>query len=121
MDGIVIKVNNRILPKEVAKFKWKKSDISGTNAGRTQDTIMHKNRIGEKRTLSLGWTNLTKNEITEILNAFEPEYVNVTYWDPLAGIDVTKSFYTGDIDAEVRWWCSGKERYSSLDFDVIER
>ena len=121
MDGIVIKVNNRTLPKEPAKFKWKKSDISGSNAGRTQDTTMHKNRVGAKRTLSIGWTNLKKSEITEILQAFEPEYVEVTYWDPLLGNDTTKTFYTGDIDADVRWWHSGKERYSSLDFDLVER
>lgn len=25
----------------------------------------------------------------------------VTYWDPLAGTDVTKEFYTGDVEANV--------------------
>ncbi len=104
-----------------SKLKWKKSDISGSDAGRTDDTIMHKNRIGKKRTLSLEWVNLTKQEIHEILVAFDPEYVHVTYWDPLDGDDTTREFYTGDMEADVKWWAKGRERYSSLSFDIVER
>lgn len=104
-----------------SKLKWKKSDISGSDAGRTDDTLMHKNRVGKKRALSLGWVNLSKQEIHEILVAFDPEYVFVTYWDPLDGKDVTREFYTGDIEANVKWWAKGKERYSTLDFDIVER
>ena len=65
--------------------------------------------------------NLTKEQIHRILVAFDPEYVMVTYWDPLEGQDVTKEFYTGDMEANVKWWAKGHERYSTLDFDVIER
>ena len=121
MDNILLKVNNVALTKEVSKFRWKKSDVSAKNAGRTQDVKMHKNRLAKKRTLSLGWSNLTKQQITTILQAFDPEYVMVTYWDPLAGTDVTKEFYTGDMEADVRWWAKGRERYSTVEFDVIER
>lgn len=104
-----------------SKFRWKKSDVSASDAGRTEDTVMHKNRIGRARTLSLGWTSLTKEEIHEVLTAFDPEYVFVTYWDPLDGREVTREFYTGDMDAEVSWWAKGHERYSTLNFDIIER
>lgn len=103
-----------------SKMKWKKSDISSNSAGRTNDTKMHKNRIGEKRTLSLGWSNLGKEKIHEILVAFDPEYVQVKYWDPLTGQDETKEFYTGDMEADVRWWAKGRERYSTLDFEIVE-
>lgn len=34
MDDILLKVNGVALPKEVSKFKWKKSDVSAKNAGR---------------------------------------------------------------------------------------
>ena len=110
---------------EIGKLKAKisaaKSDVSAKNAGRTQDVKMHKNRVAKKRTLGLGWVNLTKEQIHQILVAFDPEYIMVTYWDPLAGTDVTKEFYTGDMEANVKWWAKGHERYSTLDFDVIER
>lgn len=104
-----------------AKWRWKKSDVSGSDAGRTDDILMHKNRIGMKRTLSLGWVNLSKSEIHEILKSFEPQYVGVKYWDPLSGKDDIRIFYTGDMASEVKTWARGRERYSSLEFDVIER
>lgn len=119
MDEIILVDGQRF--KCPSKFKWKKSDISAKNAGRTNDTVMHKNRIGKKRTLSLGWTNLSKQEIHGILVAFDPEYVHVQYWDPLDGSEVVREFYTGDMEADVRWWRRGRERYSTLSFDIIER
>ncbi|MDO4275873.1 MAG: hypothetical protein Q4D16_19575 [Eubacteriales bacterium] len=119
MDGVIL-VDGKTF-KCPSKLRWKKSDISAKDAGRTDDKTMHKNRIGMSRTLSLGWSNLTKQEIHEILVAFNPEYVNVTYWDPLDGSDTTRSFYTGDMEADVKWWAKGRERYSSLNFDIIER
>lgn len=116
----VIKVDGKVF-KCPSGLKWKKSDISGKDAGRTDDTIMHKNKLSEKRTLSLSWINLTKQEIHEILSAFDPEYVDVTYWDPKDGADCTRTFYTGDMEADVKWWAKGRERYSTLSFDIIER
>ena len=47
------------------------------------------------------------------------DYLN--YWDPLDGRDVTREFYTGDMEANVKWWAKGHERYSTLDFDIITR
>lgn len=119
MDEMIL-VDGRAI-KCPSGFKWKKQDISDKAAGRTDDTIMHKNRIGIKRALSLSWSCLTKKEIHEVVVAFNPEYVHVTYWDPLTGGDVTKEFYTGDMQADVKWWAKGRERYSSLSFDIVER
>lgn len=116
----MIKVDGVATPKELSSLKWKKSDVSGSNAGRTLDVKMHKNRIGQKRTLSLGWVSLTKAEIKATLELFDPEYVDITYWDPRLGL-TTKNFYTGDMEANVKWWYSGHERFSTLSFDVIER
>lgn len=116
----VILVDGKVF-KCPSKFKWKKSDVSGSKAGRDDSTLMHKDKKGEKRQLSLGWVQLSKQQIHEILVAFSPEYVDVTYWDPLIGTDVTKNFYTGDMEAEVKTWVRGKERYSTLNFDVVER
>ena len=121
MNDEVIRVDGHEF-KCPSSFKWKKSDISGANSGRTNDknATMHKNRIAKKRTLSLGWKNLSKEEIHSILSAFSPEYVDVTYWDPLEGKDVTNKFYTGDMDAEMYNWSNGRQRYSLLNFDIIE-
>ena len=45
MDDM-ISVDGKIF-KCPASFKWKKSDISASDAGRTDDTQMHKNKVGE--------------------------------------------------------------------------
>lgn len=103
-----------------SQFKWKKSDISKSNAGRTRDHRMHKNKGAEKRTLSLGWKQLSKAMVYEILSAFKPEYVWVKYWDPMEGKNVTKEFYTGDMETEVKWWKKDRERYGTLSFDIVE-
>lgn len=119
MDEIII-VDGKTF-KCPSSLKWKKSDISASTAGRTDDARMHKDLVAQKRTLSLGWINLSKEEIHEVLTAFSPEYVNVTYWDPLDGKDVKRNFYTGDMEADVKWWAKGRERYSTLSFEIIER
>lgn len=36
-------------------YTWGLSDVSAAESARTEDTTMHKNRKGQKRTISLGW------------------------------------------------------------------
>jgi hypothetical protein len=82
---------------------------------------MHKNRKGQKRTIKLVWNGLTQEEMHPILVAFNPEYINVTYYDPLDGQDVERTFYSGDKTAPVHIWTIDNKRYTSLTFNVIER
>lgn len=96
-------------------------DISNADAGRTQDAIMHKNLVARKRTIALSWSNPTPEEAYAILQAFYPEYFNVTYYDPLEGATVTKNFYSGDKTAPVKIWTANNKRYESISFDIIER
>lgn len=106
---------------EPSEFSWGHQDVSDSDSGRTEDTIMHKNRIGQKVTLSLGWNNITPDVAHAVLNAVQPEYFNITYFDPLEGQDTTKTFYVGDRSAPVKWWNVKGKIYSKLSFNVIER
>ena len=119
MDDIILVDGKQI--KKSFRLEMEKAGHQLQDAGRTDDTVMHKNRIGQKRALSLSWSCLSKQEIHEVLKTFSPEYVFVTYWDPAEGKDVTKEFYTGDMEADVQWWAKGRERYSKLSFDIVER
>lgn len=114
-------VVNGVAIKTPSSFNWGLQDISDSASGRTQDTLMHKNRIGQKRKLSLGWNNPTKEETAIILQAFNPEYVNVTYPDAMSGVDETRTFYVGDRTAPMKIWTVNMKRYSQLSFDIIER
>lgn len=113
VDGVQIKTPSA--------FTWGLQDVSDKAAGRTLDAIMHKNRIARKRKLSLIWAAPTPKEASDILAAFDPEYVKITYPDTRTGKNETKTFYTGDITSPMKIWVIGRKRYEFLSFDVIER
>lgn len=107
--------------KTPSSFRLSFQDISTSDAGRTQDGLMHKNRVARKRKISLAWNGPTPQEAHEILTAFAPEYFNIEYYDPLVGGTTTKTFYSGDQEAPVKIWTVGNKRYEQISFDVIER
>lgn len=96
-------------------------DVSRSDAGRTEDALMHKNRITRKRKIDLQWSNPTPAEAQEILGAFSSEYFSVTYYDPLEGTNATRTFYSGDQDVPVKIWTVNNKRYESIAFNIIER
>lgn len=116
----MLKVNG-VNVKEPSEMTYGLQDISASDAGRTQDTIMHKNRVGQKVTLSLAWSMTTPEETAALLQAFDPEYVNVTYNDAKLNALVTKVFYTGDKTAPVHMWTVNNKYYNKVSFNLIER
>ena len=96
-------------------------DVSNTDAGRTQDALMHKNMITRKVKIELVWAAPTPEEAHAILTAFAPEYIQFTYYDPLEADTVTKTFYSGDKSAPIKLWTVGHKRYSQISFNIIER
>lgn len=115
---LVVNGVNCIPPSALA---WSKNDISGENAGRTADLIMHKERLGSKRKLALTWNGVTDAQVSSILNMFDPEYVQVTYHDAQSNSRQTRTFYTGDMNAQMYSWAYGKHLYKSLSFNIIEQ
>lgn len=102
-------------------FNWGLQDISAAESGRTDDTMMHKNRVGQKRKIGLQWNCPDRQTTARILQAFNPEYINVTYPDAMSGADETRTFYVGDRSAPVKMWWTNKKRMESVSFDIIER
>lgn len=102
-----------------SSYQWKLSDVSAADAGRTEDTIMDKMRIGQKVHLELAWQNITHAAASTILTAFNPEYFSVTYLDAMSGTYKTKTFYAGDrsspsYNVRLGLW-------SNVSFNIIER
>lgn len=102
-----------------SSFQWELEDISAADAGRTEDTLMHKNRIGQIVKLELEWKNVPTSTASAVLRAFNPEYVSVRYLDPMSGGYLTKTFYVGNrssplYNAELGVW-------SNVSFNLIER
>lgn len=113
VDGVPIK--------EPSEMTYGLQDVSSSDAGRTQDTIMHKNRVGQKVTLGLSWSMPTPDETAAILQAFDPEYFHVTYHDAKLNALVTREFYAGDKTAPVHIWSVNRKYYKTVSFNIIER
>lgn len=100
-------------------YTWKLEDISSSDAGRTEDTKMDKMRIGQVVGLELSWKNLTTEEVSAILRAFNPEYIMVSYLDAMAGTYVESEFYVGNRSAPL--YNAAKGLWSNVSFNLIER
>lgn len=120
MKEIMITVDGKEMPCP-ASFSFGLQDVSASESGRTEDLVMHKNRVGQKRKLSLGWNAKSWQETSVILQAFNPEYFRVRYPDMLSGTYETRTFYAGDREAPVKYWWDGKELIETITFNVIER
>lgn len=100
-------------------YEYTLNDISENDAGRTEDTVMDKQRIGQCVKLKLAWKYLTTAELSAILQAFQPEYIKVTYLDGLHGEYLTSEFYVGDRTSPM--YNSTTDVWEKLSFDIIER
>lgn len=119
-EEIMLTVDGVSLPCP-STFSWGLQDVSAGESGRTDDALMHKNRVAQKRKIGLGWNGKNWQETARIMQAFNPEYINVTYPDMLDGKYETRTFYVGDRSAPVKWWWAGKQIIEQISFDIIER
>ena len=100
-------------------FQWALQDVSASDAGRTEDALMHKKRIAQKVKLTLAWNNIDTDDASAILNAFNPEYISVKYLDPKEGEYVTKTFYVGDRSAPA--YSTRLGVWQNVSFNIIEQ
>lgn len=102
-----------------SSYQWKMQDISASDAGRTEDTKMDKKRIGQIRKIEFEWQNVSISEAAAILQAFNPQYIQVCYLDAMTGTYRTSEFYVGDrstplYNARLGVW-------NNVAFNIIER
>lgn len=112
-------VNGDALTVQPSGYRLKYQDVSGEEAGRTEDAKMHKHMLGTVTAIELQWSGLTTAEGSSVMNAFWPEYVMVEFLDLKAGGYVTKEFYTGDKDGNLYNATLGL--WDSISFNVIGR
>ena len=98
-------------------YQWKLEDISASDAGRTEDTVMDKKRIGQA-VLKTAKSD-TARDAAKILEAFNPEYITVCYLDAKEGSYVTSEFYVGNRSAPL--YNSALGLWKEISFNIIER
>ena len=112
-------------------FSWGFQDISSTNTGRSLSGLMNKEIVATKRKLVCSWRMVSDAAASQILGAIKAKtYGSLTYPDPFAGSDVTKTFYTGDASAMMMrvevtkdqfGGVSSEEFVWDISFDFIEQ
>ena len=119
-EHIMITVDEVAMPCP-SSFTYGLQDVSSAESGRDDEAYMYKNRIAQKVKLQLGWNAKDWQEVSTIMQAFNPEYISVEYPDMLTGQYETKTFYVGDRTAPVKIWAVGNKLIETVSFDIIER
>lgn len=102
-------------------LKWSRQDIDSPDTGRDMEGVMHRGRVGTKIRLDITCRLLKASELSTVLNAIYPEYVTVTYDDPMLGT-VTKTMYSNNNPAVYQFHrTDGTEYWSGVTFPLIER
>ena len=116
--------------------KWTRNDVDGPNAGRALSGLMIRDRIATKIRLDITCRPMTIEELRPLLNLLLPEFVTVTYDDPMYGV-VSKIMYANNNPAEFlmrkeynppdTWWfCHSetpppKEYWYNVTFPLVEQ
>lgn len=111
VDGVAVKAPS--------VYKWKLEDLSASDAGRTEDTVMDKKRIGQIVGIELQWNKVSIPDASTLLKQFNPEYVDVCYLDAMEGMYVTTRFYVGNRSAPL--YNGELGLWDNIAFNLIER
>lgn len=104
-------------------LRWRLSDLDASDAGRTLDGVMHRNRVAQKVDLEVTCRPLTTAEASTVLQAINPEFVTVVYDDPLLGTTATKTMYSNNRPATFleESWDGGSYVWQGITFPLIEQ
>lgn len=83
---------------------------------------MIRDRVAIKIRLDITCRPMTAAETKIVLQAIEPEFVTVTYDDPMSGEVVSRTMYSNNIPATyLLYRPDGTEWWSGITFPLIER
>lgn len=80
-------------------LKYQHSDIDAPDSGRTMDAVMHRGRVASKIRLDVTCRPLNVAETATVLTAISPEWVTVTFTNPMTGSTTTKTMYSNNRSA----------------------
>lgn len=102
-------------------LKWSRGDIEAPNTGRAMNGLMYRGRVATKIRLDITCHLLEQRDLQTVLNLILPEYVTVTYDDPMYG-RVTKVMYSNNNPAVYQILKpNGDQYWSGVTFPLIER
>lgn len=121
MVELLIAINGIELVKYPNKFSVKVMDLDdGETTTRTADGRLTRDRITVKRQIEMAWPPLQWEVLSELMQAMQDEFVQITYPDPMTGQQETKSFYAGDRTAPVALERNGVMWWQGLEVTLTE-
>lgn len=102
-------------------LKWSRNDVEASDAERTQDSKMHRDRVGIKIRLDCKCRPLTTDETHIVLPAVKPVWLQVRYLDPSDGALRTMKAYSNNIPATFLFMRpNGISYWEGIEFPLIE-
>lgn len=120
MADVLLRVDGVDMPNP-SELNWNLQDISDGESGRDDSGLMHKALRCQKRKLEIVWKAVTPTVASTILTAFNPEYIQVRYFDALDNEFQIRTYYTGDRACKVKIWTDNSKLYETVSFNIIER
>ena len=121
---MVFKINNVDFLDYIAfgGLKWTRNDIDSSDTTRMLDGELRRSRVATKIRLDVTCRPLKSTELSTLLSAIMPVFVQVTYTDPQLGTTVTKTMYSNNNPAS---YCiqhkDGTEWWHEISFPLIEK
>lgn len=103
---------------------WDLYDLdSEEGAGRSQDGLMHRDRVAVKRKLNCTWPPMEPYEMSVLLKQMDDTFFTVRYPDAHDGTYREGTFYVGDRSTPLYVWNNEKQKYmwEGLSANFIER
>lgn len=111
-----LKIDGVVMPPPT-KYDVSLNDIDAQSSGRTEAGYMKRKRIRSNvGKLSVGWTNVTKDELETILEAVKRESFPVEFY---FGKMVSATMYAGDKSISFKVYKDGVS-YWDINFNLIE-
>lgn len=104
-------------------IKWKRNDVDSSEAGEMADGTMRRDRVIIRPTLEITLKDIDFYDEAGhlILQAIEPQWVDVTYYDLRLGKEVTRKFYSNNVGYTLRIAKDGKRHFRIDPFPLIAK
>ena len=101
--------------------KWSRNDVDGWNSGRNIRGDMIRDRLGTKIRLDITCRPLTHAEHSMLMQLIMPEFVSVTYDDPVYGLTTKTMYANNNSSTFLIKHPDGQEYWGSVTFPLVER
>lgn len=104
-------------------IQWSRNDLDSDKTGRTMDGLMHRTRITAKRKLQISCARMTTEQMASLNKALFPQFITLTFLDPLSGGYYTGTFYGSTVQATTQIYddCLDETYWTDTSFNLIER